>query len=335
MFYEHGLNITFDAMEFSYWTIAIFLLVIIGLLILDLGVFRKDDKQVSNKEALAWTALWIGLGLSFGLYLRWFYSVETSTEYFTAFIIEKALSMDNLFIFVLVFKFFSIPDKYQHRVLFWGILGAIVFRAILIFAGVEIIRLTYLPGFDIGSIHVDEFNIILFGFGVFLFITGIKTFKEHKSQTPDDIQKHPGVRLVNRFFTVHPKIEGNKFFVRINGKRAATLLFLAVVVIELSDILFALDSIPAIFTISQDPLVLYTSNIFAILGLRSLYFLLANSIHLFTYLRQGLAFILLFIGSKMLIAPFYHIKPFHSLIVIGSVLTLSIVASLVHRKSIQ
>lgn len=319
-------------MDISVWSIIVFAIVIIGLLALDLGVFRKTDEPVSNKEALIWSAVWIGLGLSFGLYLRLFYSVQTSTEYFTAFIIEKALSMDNLFIFVLVFQFFSIPPKYQHRVLFWGIIGAIVFRAILIFTGVELIRVTYLPGFDIGNVHIDEFNVILFGFGIFLFITGIKTFREHKEHKPEDLQRHPGVRLVNMFYNVHPKIEGNKFFIRIDGKRAATLLFLAVVVIELSDILFALDSIPAIFTISQDPLVLYTSNIFAILGLRSLYFLLANSIHLFTYLKQGLAFILLFIGTKMLISPVYHIKPFHSLIVIGGILILSITLSLLVRK---
>lgn len=326
------IGFTFALMNMSFWTIGVFVIVIVGLLALDLGVFRKNNKPVSNHEALIWSIIWISLGLSFGLYLRVSYGVDISTEYFTAFIIEKALSMDNLFIFVLVFQFFSIPSKYQHRILFWGILGAIVFRALLIFSGVELIKITYLPAFDIGSLHIDEFNVLLFGFGLFLFATGIKTFRQHKEQETTDIQKHFGVRLVNRFFNVHPKIEGNRFFIRINGKRAVTLLFLALVVIELSDILFALDSIPAIFTISQDPVILYTSNIFAILGLRSLYFLLANSIHLFTYLRQGLAFILLFIGMKMLIAPIYHIKPFHSLIIIGSVLLLSIFLSIIYRK---
>ncbi|TVQ78735.1 MAG: TerC/Alx family metal homeostasis membrane protein [Flavobacteriales bacterium] len=318
-------------MELSYISIGIFTLVIVGLLALDLGVFRKEDKAVSNKEALLWSAIWISLGLSFGVYLRYSYSETASTEYFTAFLIEKALSMDNLFIFVLVFKFFNIPDKFQHRVLFWGILGAIFFRAILIFSGVELIKITYVPPFDIGNLHIDEFNVILFAFGVFLLFTGIKTFKKHEEENAE-ISEHLGVRFVKKFISVHPHIEGNNFFIRKNGKIAATLLFLALVVIELSDILFALDSIPAIFTITQDPVILYTSNIFAILGLRSLYFLLANSIHLFQYLRVGLAFILVFIGIKMLAAPFYHVPPFISLGVIGATLLISISASLIVRK---
>ncbi|MCC5916766.1 MAG: TerC family protein [Cryomorphaceae bacterium] len=321
-------------MEISWLSIGIFSSIIVGLLALDLGVFHKDDHKVSNKEALIWSCVWIGLGLIFGQFLKYTYSSQAATEYYTAFLIEKALSMDNLFIFVLVFKFFSIPDKYQHRVLFWGIMGAIVFRAILIFSGVELIRLTYLPGFDIGSLHIDEFNVLLFGFGIFLLITGIKTFKKPTHDDPN-IEEHIAVRIVKRFVPIHPVIQGNAFFVKINGKRAATLLFLAVVVIEFSDILFALDSIPAIFTISQDPVVLYTSNIFAILGLRSLYFLLANSMHMFVYLRQGLAFILLFIGAKMLIAPFYHLSPTTSLIVIGSVLGFAIFGSLLARKNAE
>jgi tellurite resistance protein TerC len=318
-------------MDISWWSMGVFGAIIIVLLALDLGVFHKSDHKISNREALTWSVIWIGLGLIFGHFLKLTHSPEAATEYYTAFLIEKALSMDNLFIFVLVFKFFSIPDKYQHRVLFWGIMGAIFFRAILIFSGVELIRLTYLPPFDIGPFHIGEFNVLLFGFGIFLLFTGIKTFKKPSHEKPA-IERHPGVRIVKRFLTIHPHIEGNRFFVRIDGKRAATLLFLALVVIEFSDILFALDSIPAIFTISQDPVVLYTSNIFAILGLRSLYFLLANSMHMFSYLRHGLAFILVFIGSKMLIAPIFHFPPMYSLIVIGSILFTAVTASMIERK---
>lgn len=318
-------------MNQSTLSIGIFSFVILGLLALDLGVFRKKDTKVSNSEALIWSVIWISLGLSFGVYVRFAYSIEASTEYFTAFIIEKALSMDNLFVFVLIFKFFSIPPKYQHRILFWGILGAIFFRAILIFSGVELIQLTYLPAFDIGGIHIDEFNFLLFLFGIFLLITGIKSFKKNE-ESQGTIQNHFGVKLVKKFIDVQPEIEGNAFFIKKNGKRVATLLFLALVVIELSDILFALDSIPAIFTITQDPLILYTSNIFAILGLRSLYFLLANSIHMFTYLKYGLAFILVFIGSKMLIAPFYHFPALVSLSIIGFALFASIAISLIMRR---
>ena len=223
------------------------------------------------------------------------------------------------------------PKHLHHKVLFWGIIRALVFRAIFIFTGVELINLTYLPEMKIFG-EMVEINAVLTLFGIFLIVAGIKSWSTHEDEDENkDFRKSPGARLVHKFFKVTNNYEGSRFFVRVNGKRLATPLLVVVAVIEFTDLIFAVDSIPAIFAIApDDPFILYTSNIFAILGLRALYFLLANFMHMFSRLHYGLAIILTFIGLKMLIGPFYHISSPHSLIVVGGVLSLSVVASLLY-----
>lgn len=313
----------------TYLMIAFGILVIL-MLTLDLGVFNKKQHKVSNKEALIWSCVWVGLAIIFGGFVYAFLGSQKASEYYTAFIIEKALSVDNLFVFILVFQFFRVPDEYHHKVLFWGILGAIVLRAIFIFSGAQLISLTYLPDFKIAGLVINELNIILLGFGVFLVIAGIKSISAD-GDGEKDFSKSFGIRIIKKFFPVSEKFHGGKFFVRINGIKTATLLLLVVGVIEVTDVLFAVDSIPAIFTISRDPFILYSSNIFAILGLRTLYFLLANFMHLFIYLKYGLAFILSFIGLKMIIAPAYHISSPLSLCIVGAALIISIILSLTNK----
>ncbi|GHB23573.1 TerC family protein [Mongoliitalea lutea] len=302
-------------------------LVIIALLGLDLYVFNKEDHKVSTKEAFNWSVVWISIGLLFGVYVYLDFGGEKATQYYSAFLIEKALSVDNLFVFILIFRYFKVPDKYHHKVLFYGILGAIVMRAIFIFAGVKIISLTYLPTFFLGSLEVN-LNVVMTLFGIFLLIAGIKSFKVEEEDEQKDFSKSLGTRLIHQLFRVDPKYHGGNFFVKINGKRMATQLLVVVAVVEFTDLLFAVDSIPAIFAISDDPIILYTSNIFAILGLRALYFLLANTFEMFHYLKYGLAFILSFIGLKMILSAIYHVPSPISLAVVGIVLFLSIVFSL-------
>lgn len=322
------------------------------MLLLDLGIFNKKSHVVSNKEALTWSLVWISLAMCFSGVIYYFLDAPTGTQdnfskFQAAYWIEKALSVDNLFVFILVFKFFKIPKEYQHKVLFWGVLGALFFRAIFIFAGVELINMTYLPSFSIGDYHfnlsndmaehanflTNEFfrpNVILTIFGIFLIYAGINSWKNHDDDDDNkDLSKNLGVRLVHKFYKVSPEFDGDKFFTIKNGIKMATPLFVAIAVIEVTDLVFAVDSIPAIFAIApDDPFILYTSNIFAILGLRSLYFLLANSMDLFSRLNYGLAVILSFIGIKMLIMPFYHFDSIVSLSIIGGVLLLSVIASL-------
>jgi tellurite resistance protein TerC len=303
-----------------------FALVILGLLAVDLYVFNKEAHKVSTKEALNWSIVWIGLGLIFGGYIYLDFGVEKATQYYSAFLIEKALSVDNLFVFILVFKYFKVPSKYQHKVLFYGILGAIVLRGIFIFSGIALINLTYLPEFEFLG-RIFKFNIILTLFGLFLLIAGYKSWKSENEEEKRDFSDSIGIKVIHGFFRVDPSYHGGKFFVRINGKRFATQLLVVVAVVEFTDLLFAVDSIPAIFAISQDPIILYTSNIFAILGLRALYFLLANSFEMFHYLQHGLSFILGFIGLKMILSATFHIPSPLSLLIVFSILMLSIVFS--------
>lgn len=304
-------------------------IVVIVMLLLDLGVFNKHSHVVSNKEALTWSVVWISLAMVFSGVIWYFLGFTQFTQFQSAYWIEKALSVDNLFVFILVFGFFNVPKHLHHKVLFWGIIGALVFRAIFIFTGVELINMTYLPEMSIFG-HNVRINAVLSIFGFFLVFAGIKSwFAKEDDDENKDFSKSPGARLIYKFFKVTKNYEGSRFFIKVNGERMATPLLVVVAVIEFTDLIFAVDSIPAIFAIApNDPFILYTSNIFAILGLRALYFLLANFMHMFSRLKYGLAIILSFIGVKMLINPFYHIPSPVSLMVVGGVLLLAVAASL-------
>ena len=323
------------------WLIGGFAVAVVIMLLLDLGVFNKKSHTISNKEALSWSIVWIALSMIFSGVVYWVldkpYGItDNFAKYQAAYWIEKALSVDNLFVFILVFKFFKIPKDYQHKVLFWGILGALFFRAIFIFAGVELIKLTYITlpflGIDPETGEPRQLNVVLFIFGIFLIIAGIKSWASDNHDDEEegaDMSRNFGVRLVHKFFKVTKDFHGDKFFTVENGVKMVTPLFVALAVIEITDLVFAVDSIPAIFAIApDDPFILYTSNIFAILGLRSLYFLLANFMYMFSKLKYGLGFILAFIGTKMIIAPFYHVPTSLSLSVVGGALILSVIASL-------
>ncbi len=324
------------------WLIGGFAVAVIIMLLLDLGVFNKKSHTISNKEALSWTIVWIALSMVFSGVVYWVLDkphgiTDNFSKYQAAYWIEKALSVDNLFVFILVFRFFKIPKEYQHKVLFWGILGALFFRAIFIFAGVELIKLTYVTVPFLGTDAAGDprkLNVILFVFGIFLIIAGIKSWSSDDHDGEEgDLSKNIGVRIVHKFFKVTKDFDKDKFFTVQNGVKMVTPLFVALAVIEITDLVFAVDSIPAIFAIApDDPFILYTSNIFAILGLRSMYFLLANSMDMFSKLHYGLAIILAFIGVKMIIMPFYHFDSSVSLTIIGSVLALSVIWSLVSNK---
>lgn len=313
--------------------LAIFGITVIIMLLLDLGVFNRKSHEVSNKEALSWTVVWIGLSMLFSGIIYYVMGFDAFAKFQSAYWIEKALSVDNLFVFIMVFGFFNVPKHLHHKVLFWGIIGALVFRAIFIFTGVELINLTYLPAMTIFGQSV-QINVILTLFGLFLIGAGIKSWGSNDDDDEEkDFSKSPGARLVHRFFNVTNSYDSGNFFTIENGKRLATPLLVVVAVIEFTDLIFAVDSIPAIFAIApNDPLILYTSNIFAILGLRALYFLLANFMHMFSKLHYGLAVILAFIGTKMLISPFVHISSLVSLSVVGGVLLISVIASFASRK---
>ncbi len=310
--------------------IALFSVVVLIMLLLDLGIFNKNSHVVSNKEALIWSVVWISLSMGFSGVIYYFMGVEKFSQFQSAYWIEKALSVDNLFVFIMVFGFFNVPKENHHRVLFWGIIGALLLRAIFIFSGVELIKLTYLPVMSIFGREM-EINVVLTLFGFFLVYAGIKSaFAEDDDDEEKDFSTSPGARVIHRFFKVSKNYDKDHFFTVENGIKMATPMLVVVGVIEFTDLLFAVDSIPAIFAIApDDPFILYTSNIFAILGLRSLYFLLANFIHLFSKLKYGLAVILAFIGVKMVISPVYHIDSMHSLMVVGGVLVLSVLASVI------
>jgi tellurite resistance protein TerC len=270
------------------WAWLLFAGVVVTLLALDLGVLHKDDHEIGVRESLLLSAGYIGVALLFGGWVWWYLGAPSGTEYFTGFLIEKSLSMDNVFVIALIFSYFAIPRQYQHRVLFWGILGVIVLRAIMI---------------GLGAALVSEFSWMLYGFGAFLVLTGIKMWfiADHMP----DIANNPLLKFLRRRLRVTPEVEGNAFFVRrldpASGRmvRWATPLFLALCLVEFVDLVFAVDSVPAIFAITTDPFIVYTSNIFAILGLRALYFALAAMIHRFKYLKYALALVLVFIGTKI------------------------------------
>ena len=288
-----------------------FNLFVLALLALDLGVFHRQAHEVGFKEAATWSGVWIALALCFNLGIWNWFGEQKAIEFLTGYLIEKSLSVDNIFVIALLFSYFAVPARYQHRVLFWGILGALVLRAIFIAAGAALLA---------------QFHWIIYLFGAFLIVTGLKmAFTSEKGLEPE---KNPVLRLVRKLMPVTDQYHGQNFFVRQNGVRFATPLFLVLVLVEATDLIFAVDSIPAIFAVTTDPFIVYTSNVFAILGLRSLYFLLAGVMHKFVYLKLGLAAILVFVGVKMLIVGVYKISGVASLAIIASLLSISIGASL-------
>ncbi|RMH79691.1 MAG: TerC family protein [Acidobacteria bacterium] len=299
-------------MEFGW---IVFALAVLTALFLDLFVFHRHPHKVSLKEALLLSAFWIGVGLAFGGYVYYIKGYDRTIEYLTGYLLEKALSIDNVFVFILIFSYFKVPEEYRHKVLFWGVFGAIVFRAIFIFAGLELIK---------------HFHWMTYVFGIILIISAVKLL------TTEEKEFHPEhtlvYRIAKRLIPLRPNYVDGKFFIREGKMLFATPMFLSLLFIESSDIMFAIDSVPAIIAISKDPFVVYTSNIFAILGLRSLYFAAAGILPLFHYLHYGLSFILGFIGVKMLMADIYKIPVEVSLLLIGSAVALSIVASLVRKK---
>lgn len=285
------------------------------MLALDLGVFNRKAHEVTVKEALIWSGVWMCLALIFNFLIYYWFGEPKAIEFLTGYLIEKSLSIDNIFVFVLVFGYFQIPAIYQHKVLFWGILGALLMRVIFIFAGVALI---------------EKFHWTIYLFGVFLIYTGYKMLSEKdKKMEPE---KNPLIVFVRKFMPVSSQLEGGRFFVTQHGKRSATPLFLVLVVIETTDLIFAVDSIPAILAITQDHFIVYTSNVFAILGLRSLYFALAHVVHRFVYLSTGLAAILMFVGLKMVFADIFKLPTFISLLTIGVIISISIVLSLLKTK---
>lgn len=308
-------------MEGTIWLWIGFNVFVLFMLALDLGVFHRHSHVVSTKEAAIWSVVWIGLAMLFnaGIYFFWdvfspqssYTNSEASLAFFTGYLIEKSLSVDNIFVFVLIFTYFAVPAAYQHRVLFWGILGALLMRGMLIAVGATLLK---------------EFHWIIYLFGAFLIFTGIKMALHRNEEVHPE--NNPLIKLLRRIMPVAQNYEGDKFFIRRAGILMATPLFLVLLMVESTDLIFAVDSIPAIFAVTNDPFIVYTSNVFAILGLRSLYFLLANVIDRFQYLKIGLAFVLTFVGIKMVMVDIYKIPVGISLGVIASILAISVVASL-------
>lgn len=300
----------------SVWGWIGFNVVVLSILALDLGVLHKRGKKVSVREAATWSAVWVALSLSFALAIYMKLGRQSGLEFLTGYLIEYALSVDNIFVFVLIFSYFNVPEKYQHRVLFWGIVGALVLRGVMIFAG---------------SALVTRFSWTLYIFGAFLLFTGLRMAlqKEEAAYNPE---RDPVLRLARKLMPVTSDFDGDKFFVRApdpsgRSRIAATPLFIVMLIVNTTDIIFATDSIPAIFAVTRDPFIVYTSNICAVLGLRALYFLLAGVVDKFAYLKLGLAVVLIFIGLKMLLESFIHIPVLASLATVGGILGTSILAS--------
>jgi tellurite resistance protein TerC len=299
-----------------------FIACVIVFLALDLGLFHRKAHVVGFKEALIWTGVWFTLAMVFALGIRHVSTPKDSLEFITGYLIELSLSMDNVFVIALIFTYFKVPAQFQHRVLFWGILGALIMRGLLIGVGVALI---------------DNLQWILYLFGAFIVYTGVKMFFV---ETEVDPEKNKIIRLARKFFPITPQFEGQKFVTEWNGRRALTPLALVLLMVETTDLLFAFDSIPAIFAVTRDPFIVFTSNVFAILGLRSLYFVLAGAVEYFRYLKYGLALVLVFIGVKMLIDPHdsEHPRWFQrdipillSLLIVASIILISILLSLIAK----
>jgi tellurite resistance protein TerC len=287
-----------------------FNLFVLGMLALDLGVFHRKSHQVSLKEALVWTGVWMVIAMLFNVFIYYYFDKELAFEFLTGYVIEKSLSVDNIFVMIMIFSYFQVSPAHQHKVLFLGIIGALAMRVIFIFTGIELIH---------------RFHWLIYIFGGFLIFTGIRMFVSEQKVDPEN---NFFVRMVRKVMPITKSYQDDKFFVRQNGKLWATPLFLVLILIEGTDLIFAVDSIPAILAVSEDPFIIYTSNAFAILGLRSLYFALAGIEKYFKYLKYGLAAILVFVGTKMAITDILKIPVHISLIVIVCVLAVSIIASL-------
>jgi tellurite resistance protein TerC len=291
---------------------------ILFLLFLDLGVFHKKDTEVSAKEATLWSAVWISLGLLFGAGIWHFLGAQKGQEYLAGFLLEKSLAVDNIFVFVMVFAYFKIEPKYQHRILFYGILGAIIMRGVAVYLGAALL---------------EQFHWLMYVFGAFLIFTAIKMLR---SGSEDEEEKENKLlRILTTKLPVSPHHGGGRFFIKENGKRFVTPLFITLLAIEVSDLVFAVDSIPAVFAVTRDPFIVFTSNIFAILGLRSLYFLSAELVKRFQYLSHGVAVVLLFVGVKMCIIDLYHIPSSLSLGIIALILIIAVTFSYFHKNPVD
>jgi tellurite resistance protein TerC len=299
----------------AFW--AGFLVVIGALLAVDLFVFHRKPGEVTLRSAALTSAFWISLGVGFGIVVLAWLGPEKAVEYYSGYLIEESLSVDNVFIFSLVFTAFAVPSHLQYRVLFWGVIGALAMRLVMIL---------------IGAALIEQFEWILLVFGAFLVFTGIRMWLSTRSEEEADPADNPIVRFVRRRFPFTDRFDGQRFLTNVNGKRVATPLLLALIVVEISDLVFAVDSIPAVFAVTSDPFIVYTSNAFAILGLRSLYFFLADLKDRFRYLTHGLSIVLVFVGLKLLTSPWIHLPPWVSLVVIAAVLGGAIAFSLAHAR---
>jgi TerC family integral membrane protein len=293
----------------------LFTVLVLGMLALDLGVFHRRAHAVSLREAALWSAVWIAISLAFDLFIYYWHGPQPALEFLAGYILEKSLSMDNVLIFAVIFSTTAVPLRYQHKVLFWGILGALIMRGGFIAAGAALI---------------SRFHWILYVFGVFLMVTGVRLLRRQEQRFHPE--RNPVLRLARKLFAFTEDFQGSAFFVRRQGRLMATPMLLVLVMIETIDVLFAVDSIPAVFAVTSDPFIVYTSNILAILGLRALYFVLAGAMIRFRYLRVGLSIVLLFVGAKMLLIPVYRIPIVISLAVICGILGVAILASLAKKN---
>jgi len=298
------------------WMWAAFTGVVLTMLALDLGVFHRQAHVVGVREAAIWSVVWVSLALAFNGWLAASFGAQRGLEFLTGYLIEKALAVDNIFVFLVVFASFKVPASYQHRVLFWGIFGALLMRALFIFAGAALLM---------------RFHWIMYLFGAFLLLTGIKLlFQRELEPHPEH---NPLFRLFTRLVPSVPDYHGGRFTVRRDGRMFVTPLLLVLVLIEITDLVFAVDSIPAIFAVTSDPFIVYTSNIFAILGLRAMFFLLAGAMDRFTYLKVGLSFVLMFVGTKMVIVDLYKIPIGLSLAAIAAILGVAVLASWLRERT--
>ena len=314
---ESGGRENFVVLDVRAWHWVVLLAIITAMLLVDLLVVHREAHEVKTKEAAIESAIWIGCGLAFSFVIWWWFGAAATGEYVSGYLIEKSLSIDNVFVWALIMGYFRVPQKYQHRVLFWGIFGALVMRAVFIFAGIAVI---------------ERFSWVLYIFGAFLIYTAGKLiFTDNDHVDPAESKF---LKLVNRVIPTTDELDGQKLFTKQNGKRLATPLFSVLILVEVTDVVFAVDSVPAVLAVSREQFIVFASNAFAILGLRALYFLLADMHNRFTFLQQGLAIILAFVGVKMIIAEWYHIPTWLSLVFIAIVLTASIGFSLKYERSL-